>query len=99
MSKHGFVTAYHEGGAAYAATFAGEVGLYEPPEERYGRDVTDAFLACRLVVDAGMNVLGWSLESAREYMRAHSGMSEAEIATDTIRCACDIPGQALARDP
>ena len=94
--KHSFVTAFNEGWAEYAATLAGEIGLYEEPEERYGRLVMDAFLTCRLVVDTGMNALGWSLERAREYMREHSGMSEAEILTESVRYSADIPGQALA---
>jgi uncharacterized protein (DUF885 family) len=53
-----FFNAYNEGWAEYAATFAGEIGMYETPEERYGRLVMDAFLTCRLVVDTGMNALG-----------------------------------------
>jgi uncharacterized protein (DUF885 family) len=93
---HSFVNAYNEGWAEYAATFAGEVGMYEAPEERYGRLVMDAFLTCRLVVDTGMNILGWSLERARDYMRAHSGMAETEVLTETVRYSCDIPGQSLA---
>lgn len=39
----------------------GEVEMYEQPEERYGRHVRDAFLTCRLVVDTGMNAVGWTL--------------------------------------
>ena len=91
-----FVNAYNEGWAEYAATLAGEIGMYEEPEERYGRLVMDAFLTCRLVVDTGMNVLGWSLERARDYMRSHSGMAEAEILSESLRYSCDIPGQSLA---
>lgn len=93
---HSFVNAFNEGWAEYAATFAGEVGMYEAPEEKYGRLVMDAFLTCRLVVDTGMNILGWSLERARDYMRAHSGMAETEVLTETVRYSCDIPGQSLA---
>jgi len=93
---HSFVTAYIEGWAEYAATLAGEMGLYEMPQERYGRLVMDAFLTSRLVVDTGMNVLGWSLERAREYMRTHSRLTEAEILTESVRYSCDIPAQALA---
>jgi len=93
---HAFVNAYNEGWAEYAATLAGEVGMYEEPEERYGRLVMDAFLTCRLVVDTGMNALGWTLEQARDYMREHSGMSETEIRSETLRYSCDIPGQSLA---
>ena len=94
--SHSFVNAFNEGWAEYAATLAGEVGMYEQPEERYGRLVMDAFLTCRLVVDTGMNALGWTLEQARDYMREHSGMSETEIRSETLRYSCDIPGQSLA---
>ena len=94
--RHGFVNAYNEGWAEYAATLAGEAGMYQEPEERYGRLVMDAFLTSRLVVDTGMNSLGWSLEQAREYMRTHSGMSETEILSETLRYSCDLPAQALA---
>jgi uncharacterized protein (DUF885 family) len=96
IRTHSFVNAYNEGWAEYAASFAGEIGMYEQPEERYGRLVMDAFLTCRLVVDTGMNVLGWSLERAREYMRAHSGMTETEVLSETLRYSCDIPAQSLA---
>ena len=90
------VNADNEGWVEYAATLAGEIGMYDQPEERYGRLGMDAFLTCRLVVDTGMNVLGWSLERARTYMREHSGMEETEILTESIRYSCDIPDQALA---
>jgi uncharacterized protein (DUF885 family) len=96
LSRYSFVNAFNEGWAEYAATVAGELGCYEAPEERYGRCVMEAFLTCRLVVDTGMNVMGWGLEEAREFLRAHSAMSEAEIRSETLRYSCDIPAQALA---
>lgn len=96
FQKLNYVTSYIEGWAEYAATFAGEQGMYEEPEERYGRLMLDAFLSCRLVVDTGMNAMGWSLEQARDYMRRHSGMDDGVITTESIRYSCDIPGQALA---
>jgi uncharacterized protein (DUF885 family) len=96
LSRHAFCNAYNEGWAEYAATLAGELGCYQTPEERYGRCVMDAFLTCRLVVDTGMNALGWSLERAREFLREHSTMSEAEIRSETLRYSCDVPAQALA---
>src|SRR3546814_7562755 len=55
-----------------------------------------AFLTCRLVVDTGINVMGWSLEQARDYLREHAFMPETEIRSESIRYSCDIPGQALA---
>jgi uncharacterized protein (DUF885 family) len=96
IRQHSFVNAFNEGWAEYAATLAGEVGMYREPEEQFGRLMMDAFLTCRLVVDTGMNAFGWSLEQAREYMRKHAFMPEQEIRTETIRYSCDIPGQSLA---
>jgi uncharacterized protein (DUF885 family) len=88
--------AFNEGWAEYTATLAGEIGMYVDPREQYGRLLFDAFLTCRLVVDTGMNALGWSLEQARQYMRAHTIMSEAEISAETVRYSTDIPAQSLA---
>jgi uncharacterized protein (DUF885 family) len=96
LHRFSLVNAYNEGWAEYAATLAGEIGMYEAPEERYGRLVMDAFLSCRLVVDTGMNALGWSLERARQYLRDHSGMPETEILSESLRYSCDIPAQSLA---
>jgi uncharacterized protein (DUF885 family) len=96
LRQNSFVNAYNEGWAEYAATLAGELGMYEQPEEQFGRYLMDAFLTCRLVVDTGMNALGWSLEDARTYMRESGFMPETEVQSESIRYSCDIPGQALA---
>lgn len=88
--------AFNEGWAEYAATLAGEIGMYEAPEERFGRLMMDAFLNCRLVVDTGMNALGWSLDRARAYMRDNAFMPETEIGSESVRYSCDIPAQSLA---
>ncbi|MCH8616621.1 DUF885 domain-containing protein [Sphingomonas sp. SM33] len=88
--------AFNEGWAEYAATLAGELGMYQAPEERFGRLMMDAFLACRLVVDTGMNAMGWSLEEARTFMRENAFVPETEIRSESIRYSCDIPGQSLA---
>ncbi|WP_447763741.1 DUF885 domain-containing protein [Sphingopyxis panaciterrae] len=96
LRRKAFINAFNEGWAEYAATLAGEMGMYPEPEERFGRLMMDAFLTCRLVVDTGMNALGWSLEQARDYMRENAFMPETEIRSESVRYACDIPGQALA---
>ena len=96
VGRFAFCNAFNEGWAEYAATLAGELGLYAEPEERYGRLMMDAFLTSRLVVDTGMNALGWTLEEARDFMRRLGTTSEAEIRSETLRYACDIPAQALA---
>jgi uncharacterized protein (DUF885 family) len=89
-------TAYTEGWGEYASALAGEMGMYEDPYDRAGRIMMDAFLSARLVVDTGMNALGWSRARAIEYMKENTLESDAQIATETLRYSCDIPGQALA---
>ena len=88
--------AYTEGWGEYAAYLGTEMGLYQDPYDRAGRLMMDAMLSTRLVVDTGMNALGWSRRRAMEYMRANTMLSDTEIATETLRYAVDIPAQALA---
>jgi uncharacterized protein (DUF885 family) len=95
LRKNLHFAAFNEGWAEYAATLAGEVGMYPNPIELYGRLLNDAFLTCRLIVDTGMNAFGWSLETARQYLRDHTVLSEAEIHSETLRYSTDIPAQSL----
>jgi len=89
-------TIFNEGWAEYASGLAGEMGLYDDPYDLYGRLVHERFVAQRLVVDTGMNALGWSLARAREFMRAHTLEGDAQIASETLRYATDLPAQSLA---
>ncbi|MEL6301552.1 MAG: DUF885 domain-containing protein [Pseudomonadota bacterium] len=89
-------TAYMEGWAEYAGFLGHELGVYDDPMDRYGRYLSESFLAVRLVVDTGMNAMGWTLEEARSYMLDNSFMSELEVASESLRYATSLPGQALA---
>jgi uncharacterized protein (DUF885 family) len=88
--------AYTEGWGEYASSLAGEMGMYDDPDDRAGRLMMDLFLSARLVVDTGMNALGWSRARAISYMKENTLESDTQIATETLRYSCDIPGQALA---
>ncbi|MGH9440903.1 MAG: DUF885 domain-containing protein [Thermoanaerobaculia bacterium] len=90
------VTAYVEGWGEYASALAGEMGLYDQPYDRCGRLAMEAFLSARLVVDTGMNLLGWPRERAIAYMRDNTFETDLQISTETLRYSCDMPGQALA---
>lgn len=94
--KSAFYTAFVEGWGEYASDLAGEMGMYADPYDRAGRLSMDLFLSTRLVVDTGMNALGWGRERAMEYMRAHTLESETQIRTESLRYSADMPGQALA---
>jgi uncharacterized protein (DUF885 family) len=91
-----FLNAYVEGWAEYAADLAGEMGMYASPFERFGRLYAKMFLANRLVVDTGLNALGWTHDEARTFMKANTFASDAEIESELLRYSTDIPGQALS---
>lgn len=91
-----FDTAFVEGWGEYSATLGKEMGIYDDPYDRAGRLMMDSLLSVRLVVDTGMNALGWSRERAMQYMRENTFQSDTEIATESLRYSVDIPGQALA---
>jgi uncharacterized protein (DUF885 family) len=87
---------YGEGWGEYSSRLAGEMGLYQDPYERYGHLLGQMMLASRLVVDTGMNALGWPREKAAAFMKEYTALSDREIFTETLRYSVDIPGQALA---
>ena len=89
-------TAFTEGWAEYASDLAGEMGMYSDPYARAGRLAMDLFLSTRLVVDTGMNVLGWSRAKAIDFMREHTFESDLQIDTESLRYSADYHGQALA---
>jgi uncharacterized protein (DUF885 family) len=94
--KNASYTVYLEGWGEYASDLAGEMGMYADPYDRAGRLSMDLFLSTRLVVDTGMNALGWTRDRAMAYMREHTFESETQIGTETLRYSSDLPGQALA---
>ncbi len=91
-----FQTAFVEGWGEYASGLASEVGLYQDPYDHLGRLMMESFLVARLVVDTGMNAFGWTRQQAMDYMAENTLQSPEEIASETLRYSCDIPGQALA---
>ena len=95
IHREHFNTAFADGWAEYAADLVNEMGLYDL-YELYGRYVWDMVLCCRLVVDTGMNALGWPIEKARDFMRQNTFLTEKEIFTESLRYSVDMPGQALA---
>jgi len=86
--------AYEEGWAEYAAALAEDAGLYDP-YDLYGHLMMQSFLAARLVLDTGMNELGWPLKRARAFMAEHTLEGASQVETETLRYSTDIPGQAI----
>ena len=96
VRRAAFYTPFVEGWAEYSSDLAGEMGMYDDPYDKAGRVAMDLFLSSRLVVDTGMNALGWSRERAMTFMRDYTLESDLQISTETLRYAADRPGQALA---
>ncbi len=94
--REGAYTSYVEGWGDYASELGRDMGIYADPWVLCGRLAMDLFVSTRLVVDTGMNDLGWSREQAIAYMRENTLETDAQIATETLRYSCDMPGQALA---
>jgi uncharacterized protein (DUF885 family) len=89
-------TAFVEGWAEYASELGLEMGVYSDPWDEYGRLGMDMFLSVRLVVDTGMNQLGWPRQKAIDYMLDHVLESETQVTSETLRYSAERPGQALA---
>ena len=87
--------AYTEGWGEYASDLAGEMGGYPDPYTRAGRLGMDLFVSSRLVLDTGMNALGWSRERAMQYMKYNTFEADGQVDTETLRYSTDMPAQAL----
>ena len=98
VDKRGDLPRFRREAIGYSAfaNLGKEMGMYEDPYDLYGRLVMEMFISCRLVIDTGMNHLGWDIERAREFMSARVVYSDVEIATELLRYSADIHGQALA---
>jgi uncharacterized protein (DUF885 family) len=95
--RNSFHGAYTEGWGSYSSYLGMEAGVFdEDPYSAYGMYILEVFLANRLVVDPGMNLLGWSLEDGRQFMREHTLESQTQIDTESLRYSADMPAQALA---
>ena len=90
------LSVFNEGWAEYASGLAEEMGLYDDPYDLYGRLVHERFVAQRLVVDTGLNALGWTLDQARSYMASNTLEGPTQVNSETLRYSTDLPAQALA---
>jgi uncharacterized protein (DUF885 family) len=93
--RFGYVTAFCEGWALYTERLADELGLYSGDLERFGMLSFDSWRACRLVVDTGMHLYGWSRDQAIDYLLANSALTRTNIENEVDRYVA-MPGQALA---
>ena len=86
---------FNEGWAEYAAGLAEAEGLYDDPYDRYGWLSHQRFVAQRIVVDTGLNALGWTFEQACTYMSANTLEGPDQVTSEILRYSTDMPAQAL----
>jgi uncharacterized protein (DUF885 family) len=88
------INAFVEGWALYSEHLGVEMGMYRTPYEDFGRLSLEMWRACRLVIDTGMHVMGWSRDQAVACLRDNTGLSDRSIQNEVDRYI-GWPGQAL----
>ena len=89
-------SAFSEGWALYAEQLADELGAYdENPQWRLGYLQSQAFRACRLVVDTGLHHKRWSRQQGIDFFVNRNGDNPGSVASEVDRY-CSWPGQACA---
>ncbi|MFP5331082.1 MAG: DUF885 domain-containing protein, partial [Acidimicrobiia bacterium] len=90
-----YIAAYNEGWGLYSERLSDEMGLFRDDIERLGMLAADSLRACRLVVDTGMHLHGWSRDRAIRYMLDNSPLPRGEIEAEIDRYIGN-PGQAVS---
>lgn len=90
-----YISAFGEGWGLYSEYLGLEVGIYTDPYDNFGRLSYEMWRACRLVVDTGMHMFGWSRDKALNYMLENTALSEHNVRTEIDRYI-SWPAQALS---
>jgi uncharacterized protein (DUF885 family) len=87
---------FTHGWEQYAASLAGEMGMYDEPLDAYGRLLDEGASVALLVVDTGIHYLGWSMAQARSALANYMLATEAELDTVLVERVVNRPGSAGA---
>ncbi|WJG09498.1 DUF885 domain-containing protein [Aliiglaciecola sp. LCG003] len=95
VRRYTYISAFGEGWGLYSEFLGKEVGIYATPYDEFGRLSYEMWRACRLVVDTGMHLKGWSRQQALDYMLENTALSEHNVTTEVDRYI-SWPAQALS---
>ncbi|MGB3725485.1 MAG: DUF885 domain-containing protein [Glaciecola sp.] len=95
VRRNTYISAFGEGWGLYSEYLGLEVGIYDDPYDDFGRLSYEMWRACRLVVDTGMHVFGWTRDQALAYMLENTALSEHNVRTEIDRYI-SWPAQALS---
>ncbi|HMQ49715.1 MAG TPA: DUF885 domain-containing protein [Saprospiraceae bacterium] len=90
-----YLSAFGEGWALYCEWLGEEMGVYANAYERFGRLTYEMWRACRLVVDPGIHVRGWTRQQAIDFLVNNTALSVHECTTEIDRYI-GWPGQAVS---
>lgn len=95
VRRYTYISAFGEGWGLYSEFLGKEVGMYTDPYDEFGRLSYEMWRACRLVVDTGMHLKGWSRQRAIDFMLENTALSEHNVTTEIDRYI-SWPAQALS---
>lgn len=95
VRRYTYISAFGEGWGLYAEFLGKEVQMYDDPYDEFGRLSYEMWRACRLVVDTGMHIKGWSRQKSINYMLNNTALSEHNVTTEIDRYI-SWPAQALS---
>jgi len=90
-----YISAFGEGWGLYSEFLGIEAGFYQDPYSNFGRLTYEMWRACRLVVDTGMHIKGWSRDQALEFLADNTALSLHIVKTEIDRYI-SWPAQALS---
>ena len=93
LSHHdGFVSGWQ----SYVLHVADSLSGRLVPWQRFGVRLRELSAACGLVVDTGINALGWTRADALDFLRAYLPDDDADLQRDFIDVASESPGMLAA---
>ena len=91
---------YHDGFAGgwklYVLDVADSLSGAFAPWERYSFRLRELSAACGLVVDTGINALGWTRRDALDFLRAYLPWDDADLEREFVTAAIESPGELSA---